>query len=338
MKTKNPFKNIQKRVKLFLKRRPHRTLKLTRHRDYTRSLKLPGNIAFTKYVSKTIWKNRKLFAMLALFYAILTVFMVGIASQDTYKTLVDTLNNTSGNLFSSGFGEIGKAGLLFVTAATGGLSQNLTDIQQVYTGIITILTWLTSVWLLRNILAGHKIKLRDGLYNAGSPIVATFIVALVFLVQLLPIALAIIGYTAASLTGLLDSGIEAMLFWVVAALLATLSMYWITSTLFALVIVTLPGMYPFKALKTAGDLVVGRRFRILLRFVWMMFITVLIWAITMIPLILLDKWIKGLWSAISWLPTIPVVLLVLGAITIVWISSYVYLLYRKVIADDAEPA
>jgi Na+-transporting NADH:ubiquinone oxidoreductase subunit NqrE len=129
-----------------------------------------------------------------------------------------------------------------------------------------------------------------------------------------------------------------MLFWVAAALLATLSMYWITSTLFALVIVTLPGMYPFKALKTAGDLVVGRRFRILLRFVWMMFITVLIWAITMIPLILLDKWIKGLWSAISWLPTIPVVLLVLGAITIVWISSYVYLLYRKVIADDAEPA
>jgi len=335
---KNPLIKIQNNVTSFLNRRPHRSFRRTRRRDYARSLELPGYISFTKYVTKTIWTHRKTFALLALLSAIITWLMVGIASQDNYTTLRDTLNATSGSLFSGGLGEIGKAGLLFISSATGGISQNLTEVQQVYAGLITLLTWMTSIWLLRNILAGHKVKVRDGLYNAGSPIISTFIVALVFIIQLLPLALALIGYSAASATGLLAGGVEAMLFWIAAGLLSVLSLYWTTSTFFALVIVTLPGMYPFKALKTAGDMVIGRRLRILLRLLWMIAVTALVWAIIMIPIIILDAWFKSMWAAIAWVPTVPFVLLVLTSVTIVWISSYVYLLYRKVVADDADPA
>ena len=335
---KNPLIKIQNNVTSFLNRRPHRSFRRTRRRDYARSLELPGYISFTKYVTKTIWTHRKTFALLALLSAIITWLMVGIASQDNYTTLRDTLNATSGSLFSGGLGEIGKAGLLFISSATGGISQNLTEVQQVYAGLITLLTWMTSIWLLRNLLAGHKVKVRDGLYNAGSPIISTFIVALVFIIQLLPLALALIGYSAASATGLLSGGVEAMLFWIAAGLLSVLSLYWTTSTFFALVIVTLPGMYPFKALKTAGDIVIGRRLRILLRLLWMIVVTALVWAIIMIPIIILDAWFKGMWAAIAWVPTVPFVLLVITSVTIVWISSYVYLLYRKVVADDADPA
>jgi hypothetical protein len=337
-KIKKPFAKVKQRYDSFLKRRPHRSFRQTRRRDYVRSLKLPGYIAFTNYVTKTIWTNRKTFGFLGILYALMTLLLVGVASQDLFSTMANTINTTSGDLFASGFGQIGKAGLLFVTAATGGLSQPLTESQQIYAGIITLLTWMTSVWLLRNIMAGHKVKLRDGLYSAGSPIVSTFIVALVFIIQLLPLALAFIGYAAASATGLLDSGVEAMLFWIAAGLLAVLSIYWSTSTFFALVIVTLPGMYPYRALKTAGDIVVGRRLRILLRLIWMVLIVILTWAIIMIPIIMLDVWIKSFWTAIAWVPTIPIMLLVLGAFTIIWISSYIYLLYRKVVADDAQPA
>ncbi|MEI7539652.1 MAG: hypothetical protein WCJ36_02705 [Candidatus Saccharibacteria bacterium] len=334
MRQKNPLLKIKQNIKSFLKRRPHRSFHLTRHRDYARSLKLPGYFAFTAYVRKTIWSNRRLFGLLIVFYILITIFMVGIASQDTYNTIKGTLDTTSNNVL----GEIGKAGLLFVTAITGGLSQSLSDIQQVYTGIIMLIVWLTSVWLLRNILAGHKVQLRDGLYNAGAPIVSTFVVMLLLLVQLLPFALVLIGYSAASTSGLLAGGVESMLFWIAAGLMTMLSLYWITSTLFALVIVTLPGMYPFQAIKTAGDLVVGRRLRILLRFLWMLLSTVVAWAIIMIPIIMIDSWIKGIWPVISWVPTIPALLLVLSAMTVIWMSSYVYLLYRKVVADDVDPA
>lgn len=321
----------------FLARRPHRSFRVTRRRDYARSLKLPGYFAFTNYVRKTLWINRKTFILLALVYAVVTAVMVGIVSQTSYNTLTDTLRTTSGNLFVGGWGEISKAGLLLLTAVTGGMSQSLTDVQQVYAGIIMLLTWLTSVWLLRNILAGRKVKVRDGLYNSGSPILSTFLVALLFVVQLLPLAIALISYSAAAGSGLLAGGVEAMLFWIAAGLLSLLSLYWITGTIFAMIIITLPGMYPYQAIKTAGDIVVGRRLRILLRFLWLAVTVVLAWAIIMIPIILLDGWIKSVWSTINWLPIVPIVLLALSSMTIIWMSSYVYLLYRKVVADDSKP-
>jgi hypothetical protein len=334
MANKNIFANTKKRITSFLKRRPHRSFRMTRRHDYSCSLKVPGYFNFTNYVWKVIWSNRKTFSLLALVYAIATFLMVGIASQDTYKTISDTLDITSDGFLVGAWGNIGKAGLLSATAITGGMSQSLSDTQQVYAVVIILLTWMTSVWLLRNILAGNKVKVRDGLYNSGSPILSTFLVALLFIVQLLPLALALLFYSAAVSSGLLSGGVEAMLFWVSSGLLCLLSLYWITSTIFALIIVTLPGMYPYQAIKTAGDIVVGRRLRILLRFLWMGLVVVLVWAIIMIPIIMMDGWIKSIWAAVNWLPTIPIVQLALSSMTIIWVSSYVYLLYRKVVADD----
>jgi len=338
VKITNPIKTTKKRVRDYLKRRPHRSFRFTRRRDYTRSLKLPKYWAFTFYVHKTLWANKKIFLSLAIFYAVMTLLLAGIASQDTFNSLSDTLNSTGSEVLVGVWGKIGGAGLLMVSAMTGGMSSGLSDVQQIYAGLITLLTWLTSVWLLRNILAGHKVKLRDGIYGAGSPIVSTFLVALILLVQLLPLALAIIGFGAASISGLLSNGVEAMLFWIAAGLLASLSIYLVTGTLFALVIITLPGMYPMQAIKASGDLVIGRRIRILLRLVWMALIELIAWALIMIPLILLDNWLSAVWPVIGSVPVTPVVLLLLSALTIVWTSSYIYLLYRKVVADDAEPA
>lgn len=331
----NLFVSLRAVNRQYLSRRPHRSFRRTRRRDYARSLKLPGYWAFTVYVGRTLRQHYKLFLLLTLVYAILTGFMVGIASQDTYTTLTNILRP---QVFQGNIGELGNAGLLFLAAATGGLSPALTPVQQVYAGFLALLTWLTTVWLLRNLLAGHKVKLRDGLYNASAPILSTFIVALVLIVQLLPLSLAINGYSAAVASGLLSNGVESMLFWLVAGTLTLLSLYWITSTLLALVVVSLPGMYPGRALKTAGDLVIGRRVRILLRLMWLALGVGVTWLVVMIPIILLDTWLKGMWPAIQWLPTIPLTMLVMSSLTIVWSASYLYLLYRKVVADDAEPA
>lgn len=326
------------RLSAYLDRRPHRSFHKTLRRDYDRPLNLPGYWAFTKYVRKTLWASRKLFISLALVYALLIFLLVGIASQDAYSTLNETIKSTSNGVLNGSWGELGKAGLLFISAVNGSVSQTLTESQQIYATITVLMVWMTTVWLLRNILAGHKVKLRDGLYNSGAPILSTFLVFLLLIVQLLPAALALIGYSAAAATGLLNGGVEAMLFWFAAGLLVVMSLYFITSTFFALIIVTLPGMYPFKAIKAAGDIVIGRRLRILLRLLWMVLTVTVVWALIMIPVILFDLWVKGLWPVISWMPIVPIFLLVLGSITVVWVSSYIYLLYRKVVADDPTPA
>lgn len=308
--------------------RTFRNFKLTRRRDYRQPLHLSGVITFTKKVAKILWKNKKIFLLLTLIYAILTALLVGLGSQDTYDALKEALSGTTSGLAQSA--------TLFLSAASGGLSTDLSEVQQLYTVLLTLMAWLASIWLLRNILAGHRVKLRDGLYNSGAPILSTFLVFLLVLVQLLPAALAVIGFSAATATGFLSGGIETMLFWIAVILLVTLSVYWLISTFFALVIVTLPGMYPMKAIKTAGKLVSGRRLAILFRLLWMLLLAALVWAIIGIPMVLFDGWIKSVWDVISWLPIIPFVILILGSLTTIWTSSYIYLLYREVVDHDSK--
>lgn len=329
---------VKKRIDDFLARRPHRSFRLTRRRDYARSLKLPGFFAFTFEVNRTVWGYRKHFLWLVVVYAILTAGLVGIGSQATYSNLTDTLRESSEEVFQGNLGELTKASLLFITVAGAGLSETPTEGQQIYSVLIGFLVWLTTVWLLRQLLAGNKVKLRDALYNAGSPIISTLLLGVVLVVQLIPVGIAVLGYSAASATGLLAGGVEAMLFWIGAALLGTLSLYLITTTFIAMIIITIPGMYPMRALKTAGDVVVGRRLRILVRLVWAGLCIAIAWALVLIPFILLDGWLKGMWPQVEWLPIIPVVILILGCVSIVWLASYVYLLYRKVVDDNAKPA
>ncbi len=326
------------RVKGLLKRRPHRSFRLTRRRDYVRSFKLPGYWSFTDYVRSTLWKNRKLFGGLALVSIVTTIVISGIGAQETYSNLSDTLKQSSGDLFKGNFGAVGQASLLLVSTITTGLTPNLSEAQSILGGLAVFFAWLATIWLLRNTLAGHKPKLRDGLYNSGSPVLATVLVTFIIVLQLLPSAIALIVYSAAAASGLLDGGASAMLVWGAVVLLGLVSLYWITSSFIALVIVTLPGMYPMHAIRAAGDLVVGRRLRVLLRMVWLLFIVVLVWAIVVIPIILFDDWIKSLAPAISWLPLVPLTVISMGSLTLVFVASYIYLLYRRIVDDDAAPA
>lgn len=342
-KMKTVFKNTSMCVKAhvdgLLVRRPHRSFHRTMRRDYVRTLKLPGYWSFTDYVRKTLVKNKKTFLSLVALYGVLSLVLVGLASQDNYTTLSDTLRTTGSEVFNGNWGQLSQVGLLLVAGMTGNFNNQLTETQQIYAVVMLLLTWLTTVWLLRSQLAGvSKPRLREGLYNAGAPILSTFAVLLVVVLQLLPVALAAAGFGVALASGLLDGGVAAMVFWTVAALLLALSLYWTTSTFIALVVVTLPGMYPLRAIKIAGDLVIGRRLRVLLRLLWLVFTIILVWVIVMVPVLLFDSWLQGLWPAAANVPFVPLVMLILSSFSVMWAAGYIYLFYRKVVDDDASPA
>ena len=329
---------IVRRTKSLLSRRPHRTFRLTRRRDYKRSLNMPGYWSFTNSIRATLWKNWRLFGSLVLVLIVASIAISGIGAQQSYSNLSDTLKQTSGDLFKGNFGSVEQASILLLSTVTTGLSPDVTQAQSVIGGLSVFFGWLVTIWLLRNVLAGHRPRLRDGLYNSGAPVLATILIGFIIVLQLLPAAIATIIYSAAANSGLMDTGVSAMLVWVSIILLGLVSLYWITSSFIAMVVVTLPGMYPMQAIKTAGDLVVGRRVRILLRLVWLALIVILTWAIIMVPMILFDDWIKKLVPAISWLPLVPLSIIALGSITLVFVTSYIYLLYRRIVDDDAAPA
>jgi hypothetical protein len=335
---KRPFAYIIARIRAYMKRRPHRSFRVTSRRDYKRSLQLPGYWSFTNSVRAMIWKNKKLFGGLIVTYFVVALAIEGFGQQDAYKNLSETLSQTGGDVFTGNWGKVGQAGLLLVTSVTTGLTPNVTEAQSVLAGLTAFFTWLATVWALRNTMADRRVRVRDAVYSSGSPVISTVIVSFILVLQLLPIAIATLLYNAAITSELISGGVEQMTLWAVLMLLGVLSLYWITSTVIALVVVTLPGMYPFQAIRTAGDLVIGRRLRILLRLVWMGIVIVVSWALLVIPLILADTWIKSVWPAIDWIPFIPIIILVMSSITIVFGAAYVYMLYRKVVDDDAKPA
>lgn len=328
------------RTKKLMARRPHRSFRLTRRRDYKRSLKLPGYWSFTNYVRATLWKNKKLFGGLVAVYVVATIIISGYGAQQTYSDLTQLLRESSGDLFEGNLGTIGKAGLLLTSTIQDSLAPSTSEqqAQAILTGLTIFFGWLATIWLLRNVLAGHNPRLRDGLYNSGSPVLATVIVGFIITLQLLPIAIAIIIVSAALVSQLFLIPVSGMLVAIGALLLGLLSIYWISSSFIALVVVTLPGMYPMQAIRTAGDLVVGRRLRMLFRLLWLALIVVVTWILIVIPIIIFDEWLKQLVPAVEWLPIVPLSIMTMAAVTLVFVSSYIYLLYRRIVDDDAAPA
>lgn len=316
-------------------RNPHKTLQLTRRRDYVRPLELPNPLLFILEVIQTIWRQKRFFLPLMAIYIVLYAVLVGIASESTYAELTNSVEEASSKIETTEVNPLTKASATLVSFASNGFGVNSGEAQQIFGVLLGLIAWLTTVWLLRNIFAGNNVKVRDGLYNAGAPIIAMAIIVLVILVQLLPVALAAIAYAAATSSGLiLNGGVEAMLFWIAAGLLGLLSAYWVTSSIFALVIVTLPGMYPIKALQASRKILIGRKLRFALRFAWMAVFIIALWVVVLLPMILFDGWLKAAVPQLEWLPLVPIIALILSTYTVFWTSTYIYLLYRKVVDND----
>lgn len=325
------------RIERFKARRPHRSFRRTRRRDYVRSWKMPGYVAFTAHVAKVLFRYRKVFGWQIVVYTLLMIAVGALTTQYAYSQATELLSEVGGDIIEGTWGKVGETALLLVGAFSGWPSHLTTD-QQIYLGIASVMIWLTTVWLLREMLAGRTPKFRDGLYSSGAPIMPSLILVLVLLLQLIPMGIMALVYTALKSVGLLADGFSNMLIGVAAAVVAALVLYWIVSTFIALVVVTLPGVYPLQALRAAGDLVIGRRLRIMYRLVWSAIVTGLAWVVVMVPIMIADNAAKSAWEWLGSVPIVPAAVALMTAVTVTWWAAYIYLMYRKIVADDAKPA
>jgi hypothetical protein len=256
-------------------------------------------------------------------------------SEESYNTFKDALEETNENLAHGQLGNLGKAGLLLIgTITTGGLSRGMTEVQQVFMIFLLIMTWLVTIYLVRHILAKHEVKLRDGLYNALTPFISTFCIVGVIFIELIPIFIVIVTYSAAIATEFLATPFYALVYFIFAILMILLSSYLISGSLMAMIAVTAPGLYPMTALNTANDIIAGRRIRFIIRFLFFSFVLALCWIVVMMPIILIDSALK---ANIDWLANIPIVsffLLFMTVFSVVYASVYFYLFYRKLLDMD----
>ena len=317
---KRAKQKIAAKRRSFLAARPHRSFRKTRKSRTTPVVVSVKQNTIDSF--KAIWHDKKLFGGLMLVYILATsLFVGGIAQADFVDFKEATLQVLGGSLTS-----VGTLLSLVSSTMSGAFSGGLTELQQFLAMLIAALFWLSIIWALRMRSAEQTIKVRDALYNSGAPIMAYVVVGFIIVLQLTPGAIGVAVLTMAQGGGYLQNGIEFMMFAAAAFLLCCLSIYWLAASVTALVVVTLPQMYPWRALQIASELAIGRRVRLVRHVLALAVMLVLMWAVVLLAVLFVDGWLR-----FSWLPLLPATVQIMGAWTVLFAAAYVYKVYRSML-------
>ena len=321
--------------------RLHRSFKRSYHEDYQRKTELPSLTSQANAAFKMFFKFWKIFLPLLLIFVGLYIFLIGAMSENTLADVKANVEQTNKDVADGKIGTVGKAGLtLLGIISTGGLT-TMNDAQIVIAVLLFTIIWLVTIYLARHLLAGHQeIKMRDGFYSALSPLVSTLVVGLIIFLEAVPIMLTIIVFQVALTTEFLSTPFYALLFFMFAALMITFSLYLLSSSFFAIIVVSAPGLYPLTAVRMAKNLIMGRRLRFLIRVFYLVIIVALLYLLLLIPAIILDGALKPqfAWLAESKIPFVAIIQLTITVFIFIYLSIYFYLFYRALLDynDDAK--
>lgn len=265
-----------------------------------------------------MWLNKELFVGISLIYGILNLLLAqGLSGGTDISSLKSSLNQVfNGNLgfLASGLG-------VFVTMV-GSAGNNTDQTTGAYQSILAVVGSLALIWALRQVVAGNRPRVRDAFYDGMQPLVPFLLVLLMISIQLLPLIIGSSLYALVINNGIAVAAGERLIWAVVCILLALWSLYMLSSSVFALYIVTLPEMTPLKALRSARQLVRRRRWKVLRKILCLPVILLLVALIIMLPII---SWITPL---ARWM-FFALTMLALAAA-----HAYMYTLYRELLNNE----
>lgn len=269
---------------------------------------LPSAWYILKRTFAVLWNHKKLFAGIMLFYGLFALVLVQSSSavdvQSLKTALTDAFKGNGGQLAAS----ISIIGYLASSPAAGA-----------YQLILLLIVGLASVWALRQVTAGHKIKIREAYYKGMTPLVPLVLMILMLSIRLIPFAIGSTIYDVVSSYGVAAGSAEQILWLVVYILLTAWSIYLILPTIMGLFVVTLPEMTPRQALRSAKQMVYRRRWNLIRKLLVLLLTVVLIMGAVMVPVI------AYLAPAASW------IFFVLSWFLIAFIVTYGYVLYLELL-------
>ncbi|MDB5184770.1 MAG: hypothetical protein JWN38_578 [Candidatus Saccharibacteria bacterium] len=280
-------------------------------------IRLPNAVRLSRQALRPLLTNKRLFGSIIVVYGLFSLVLVqGFGGTDV-SGLKDQLNQIlTGNL-----GQVGSSIIVFssLVSTAGG---NAGGTASVYQMMLSILVSLAIIWTLRQVAAGAKVRMRDAYYLGMYPLIPFAMVLITIGLQLLPLILGATVYNLVISNGIATYGAERLVWALLYGLLALLSLYMVSSSLFALYIVTLPEMTPLKALRSARALVRYRRWTVLRKVLFLPLLLLVLAAIIMLPIILLVT------ALAQW------VFFLLTMAAVVVIHSYLYTLYRELLREQ----
>jgi hypothetical protein len=277
---------------------------------------LATSLKLTASAFHVMYKNWQVLGGIVLVYILLSIFFASGAANLNSTTAdiganIDT-KTASSALSSSlkGYGELLGSG-------SGGASAN-SSLQP----ILVIIASLAIIWALRQLLAGNKISIKNSYYKSTSQLIPFVLILMLIVIQLLPLILG-----SAIVNAILQTAFIGSTFWQVVILgsffviFASWTFYMISSSIFAMYISTLPDVQPLKALRSAKDLVKFRRLILIRKLIFLPILIFIAIGIIVVPLILFARVL------------VAPVFYVLGMSSILFIHTYLYMLYRELINE-----
>lgn len=307
----------KKEVKRALKHPSYKTLRLHKRITHPQG-KLLGSVQLTKKTAQMLWQNKKLIGGITLIYTLLSILLVrGLASTQNLSELKGTFND----VFQGQAGNF-SVGLVLFTSLIGSAGTTASAQGSVYQTLLLIIVGLATIWALRQRAAGKQVTVKDSFYKGLYPLVPFSLVLLVIGFQFIPLAIGNWLYSTVISNGIAVSGMEKTLWVLIFFLLALLSLYMICSSLFALFIVTLPDMTPMRALRSARQLVLHRRWMVLRKVLFLPLILLIASIVIMLPILIfataIAEWTFFFLSMAGWVICL----------------TYMYTLYRELLNHE----
>jgi hypothetical protein len=277
--------------------------------------KLPSAWRMSLRVARLIRDNKQPFIIITLVYSFLNLLLVrGFAAGANVSDL-------KSQLVASDLGSLGSGAGVFVAllGGTGSQSGPAAGVYQLFLGIFTS---LAIIWMLRQIMTGTtNVRVKDAFYQGMYPLVPFIAVLTVVALQFIPMLVGSSLYTLVVSNGIAVNIIEKAIWFSGFMILSALSLYWVSSSLIALYIVSLPNMTPMRALRSAKELVAKRRAMVIRKVLWLPLVLLVLGALIMIPLIIVVA------------PLAQWVFFLLSMFALVVVHSYMYVLYRELLDE-----
>lgn len=306
------------------------TAALTRQRKLTRAQKrkkgkmdavqipLPGSFKLARNACKMIKDHWKTLGGIVLVYLALNiVFASGISSLgSTVDSIKYNLEQASSDKISPLGTALDGFGSLVASSGTGSSSTG-----SVLQTVLIVLESLVIIWALRNLSGGKKIGIKQAYYGSMYPLIPFLLVLGLIFIQFLPLLLGA-PVVSALLSSVFVAGgsLPTLIFVFFFALLAGWSFYMVSSSIFALYIVTLPDMQPRRALRSAKNLVKYRRWQIMRKLLFLPIFIFVVMAVVVVPLIMYATFL------------VAPVFFVLSMLALLFAHTYLYGLYRNLLA------
>ncbi len=239
------------------------------------------------------------------------LFVRALSAVVDIQSLRSAVNDITTNAFES---KIVELGVLFNSSSSSASSSGT-----LFQIILFIICSLALIWALRTSIAKHKVTTKASFYDGMQQLIPFSLVLLIVSLQMLPLIISSYLYSTLIYNGIAVTGSEQFIAFLLISMIALWSLRMLTGGVFALYISTLPAMTPIMALRSARELVHGRRLLIWRKFIYIIF--VILFGTTLLVLPFLFAWPSAsVWvfyvASIFWLPLA---------------HAYLYSLYRDML-------